>query len=348
MTILPGSGVPEGWRPVQPAMPPTTPNAVPPPAVPPLALSPPALPHVDWTPRAVPTPATAPIPQPTSGPSLRPAGRKVTGGELLHVAWELVQRDRALLVLPVLAFLTSLAALSIVLTPIGLAAWHSGDVAAFAGTAHVVVGWLLLTLSTAITVYFQAALVVIVNAMLDGRTVTLGEALRTATSRLPQILLWAVIAATVGTLLRLVGERGVAGVIVRVLGGLAWAIASFFVVPILVVEQVSPFDALRRSTTLITHTWGKALRAGIRFGLVQIGVTLAIVAFFGLGVLVWPTSVALAMMMLVLAVVAMVAASVVFATLAQTLNTVLYRYAAGLPVPGIDQSLLAGAIATKR
>ncbi len=279
---------------------------------------------------------------------MRLPGRKVTGGELLHVAWDIVQRDRALLVLPVLSFCASLAALSIVLTPIGLAAWHSGDVAAFAGTSHVVLGWLLLTISTAIAVYFQAALVVIVNAMMEGRAVSLGDALRTATSRLPQILLWAVIAATVGTVLRMLGERGVAGAVVRLIGGLAWAVASFFVVPILVVEQVSPFDALRRSTSLISHTWGKALRAGIRFGLVQVGVLLAIAACFIAGVMLWSVSAALGALVLVASVVATIAASVVFATLAQTLNTVLYRYAAGLPVPGIDQSLLAGAFAGKR
>jgi hypothetical protein len=183
--------------------------------------------------------------------------------------------------------------------------------------------------------------------MMEGRTVSLGDALRVAVSRLPQILLWAAIAATVGLVLRMIGERGITGAIVRLIGGLAWAIASFFVVPVLVVEQVSPFDALRRSTSLITHTWGKALRAGIRFGLVQVAAFLGLVVLFGLGIAMWSMSPALGGLLIATAVVGLIGASVVFATLSQALNTVLYRYAAGLPVPGVDESLLQGAFTAR-
>jgi hypothetical protein len=45
--------------------------------------------------------------------------------------------------------------------------------------------------------------------------------------------------------------------------------------------------------------------------------------------------------------VGVIAASVVFSTLSQVLNTVLYRYAAGLPVPGVDEALLHGAFTTR-
>jgi hypothetical protein len=79
------------------------------------------------------------------------------------------------------------------------------------------------------------------------------------------------LAATVGTILRLLEENfGWLGKLVISLVGVAWSIATFFVVPVIAYENVGPFDALKRSTTMMKNKWGESIGAGFSFGLVQL------------------------------------------------------------------------------
>ena len=47
----------------------------------------------------------------------------------------------------------------------------------------------------------------------------------------------------------------------------AWALASFFAVPLLAVENLSPGEVLQRSSSLIYKKWGEAVSAEFSFGL---------------------------------------------------------------------------------
>ena len=49
--------------------------------------------------------------------------------------------------------------------------------------------------------------------------------------------------------------------------GMAWGAATFFVVPVLVVEKVGPVDALKRSFAILKRTWGEMLTANFSIGL---------------------------------------------------------------------------------
>ena len=93
-----------------------------------------------------------------------------------------------------------------------------------------------------------------------------------ATSRLPQIIGYALIAATVGMILRWISERtGFIGQIIIGIVGVVWNIATFLVVPVLVTENIGPVDAIKRSAGLLRKTWGEQLIGvggiGIVFGL---------------------------------------------------------------------------------
>ena len=123
-----------------------------------------------------------------------------------------------------------------------------------------------------VTFYFQTALVGAAMIRLDGGDPTLRDGLRMATSRLPAIIGYALIAATVGMVLRWISERaGIVGVIIIGIIGFAWNIATFLVVPVLVTENVGPIEAIKRSGGLLRRTWGEQLIGvggiGIVFGL---------------------------------------------------------------------------------
>ncbi|MCP4418536.1 MAG: hypothetical protein GY805_18105, partial [Chloroflexi bacterium] len=141
---------------------------------------------------------------------------------------------------------------------------------------------------------------------------------------------YAVIAATVGTILRMISERsGAIGKLVVSLIGFVWTIATFLVVPVLVVEDVGPLDAVKRSASLLRETWGEQiagnLSVGLIFGIISflviiVGVPLVFVA-------VATGSVALIVTAVALIVLLLMGISLVSSTLSGIYTAAVYRYA---------------------
>jgi hypothetical protein len=61
-----------------------------------------------------------------------------------------------------------------------------------------------------------------------------------------------------------------------------WNLATFLVVPVLVVEDVGPFEAVKRSAQLLKRTWGEQivgnLSIGVFFGALTIAVFFLLIA----------------------------------------------------------------------
>ncbi len=53
--------------------------------------------------------------------------------------------------------------------------------------------------------------------------------------------------------------------VVRLIG-VAWTLASYFVVPVLAEEDLGPIEALRRSADLFRETWGEQVDGDLLFG----------------------------------------------------------------------------------
>jgi hypothetical protein len=164
---------------------------------------------------------------------------------------------------------------------------------------------------------------------LEGGDPTVRDGMRIATSHLPQIIGFALIAATVGMILRLISERaGFLGQIIIGFLGLAWTILTFLVVPVLVTENVGPVTAIKRSSALLRKTWGEQLIGaggiGLVFGLI---VFLAIFAGMGLTVLLAAVSGYLAIVAVVVTVLAVGAIALIGSALGGIYTASLYRYA---------------------
>ena len=182
-----------------------------------------------------------------------------------------------------------------------------------------------------VVIFFNAALVGAVNIRLHGGDPTLSDGFRIAFSHLPAILGWAAIAATVGLILQALRERGgVVGAIVSLIGNLAWSLITFLVVPVLVVEGVGPIEAIKRSGSLLSKTWGEQIVGSFSIGLV---IGLAMVGLIVLGGLVTYVLFSVAAALGVLAAVVLVIAVVILALIGSALsgifNIALYRYAVG-------------------
>jgi hypothetical protein len=163
--------------------------------------------------------------------------------------------------------------------------------------------------------------------LFDGNSTSVREGLAAAWRARRQIAVWAVVAATLGTILYILDEKfGVVGSLTRAVFNLAWALLTFFIVPVIVLDQRRSLRSqLRRSGSLFRETWGESVSAtlGVSFVFLLVslpGIVLGAVGYFMLnGVL--------ATGALVGGGGIVVAAIVGSQTASAIVRTALYRYA---------------------
>ena len=119
-----------------------------------------------------------------------------------------------------------------------------------------------------VIVFFNVGLVHCAKMILEGRETSVGEGIRFAQTRLGAIFGWAMLAATVGLILKSIQENsGSLGQIITGIIGMVWSIATFFVVPVIAYEDVDPIQAVKRSGEIMKDKWGESLGANFSFGL---------------------------------------------------------------------------------
>lgn len=281
-------------------------------------------------------------------------GRFARSLELARASWDVVRADKELLLLPVLSVAALFVILGSLAVPVAvLGGFTSGAVPGEPG-AGVMLGALLFYVAAYfITLFFNTALVGAALMRMDGEDPTLRDGLRIARERAVRILGYAVIAATVGLLLRAIEERvGWIGQVVVKLIGVGWTLATFLVVPVLVTRDLGPVEAVKESAGLLRRTWGENLIGnvglGLVFGLAYFG--LAIVAVALLVTAMQSGSAWLVGTVVVVGVTAFFALSALHATLQGVYSAALYRYATehSAPLPGFGPQLLEQAFGPKR
>ena len=111
--------------------------------------------------------------------------------------------------------------------------------------------------------------------------------------------------------------------------GLAWNVATYLVVPVLVVEGVGPVEAIKRSVDLLKRTWGEQIAGnfsiGLVFGLLSLLVVLLGVPAIALAAM--SESVALVVLAVLVLVLALVFMGLINSTLSGIYTAAVYQYA---------------------
>lgn len=160
------------------------------------------------------------------------------------------------------------------------------------------------------------------HAMYEG-TVSVRAGLAGAWEVKGRLLVWSIIAATVGAVLNSSqesGSRSSAGL--GALFGIAWTLLTFFIVPVIVFERAGLRDMFTRSASTFKDTWGET---PIGLGGVQLVSLVIALPAVGVGILIHNTVQPILGIAIVVAGVA--TAFLVSQTLQGVIKTALYMYA---------------------
>lgn len=267
---------------------------------------------------------------------------------LMGASWEVLKKDRELMLFPVLSSLAAALLMGSFVVPLGeegLRQFMSR--AGQNDPVFYICLFLFYFANSFILIFFNSAIIACALARMTGRDPTVAFGLRAAWRRLWQILLWALATSTVGFVLRLVEERvGIVGQIVVAVLGMAWSVTSFLVVPVLVHTGKGPIEAYTDSVSMLKQSWGEQIVGNVSFallfgilGVLPVGLVLA-VAITGSH---FATSTVIA-----LSVVYLLLLGLVQATLQAIYQAAVYCYAhTGSAPEGFDEQALANSFRLK-
>ncbi len=282
------------------------------------------------------------------------AGRFSRSWSLASSSWQVLKQDTQLMVFP---FVSAIASILVA----GAFALGAFGVVGYDGlsdldkhnvpNAYYLVGFAFYGCMYFVMFFCNAALVGAAMLRFDGKTPTVGDGWRIASARSGRILGYALIAATVGMVLRAIQERlGFVGRFVVGLLGVGWTVATAMVVPVLVSHDVGPIDAVKESAGLLKKTWGEnAIGKGglsLAFLVVYLVVIVGAVALAAASV--WLGSVALMVMVAIATVLALIFTALAHAALSGIYSAALYRFATtGSAGSGFDSGVLQTAFGRK-
>lgn len=266
-------------------------------------------------------------------------GRIGRSFQLVGQSYRILMQDKELMILPLISGLVIAAVVLSFAFGFGLDAArverHGPDV-------YLPV-FLMYVVTYAIGIFFQAAVVAGATERMRGGDPTVGSALAAAGRRLGPIVMWAFVSATVGMVIRAIHDRvGFVGKIIASLIGAAWSLATFFVVPVLVLEDRSIGESFTRSVRVFKQTWGETVMGGTSLGMAALCAWVTLVAIVGL------LAYVIGVMAVVVFGVGAIVLMIFFSALQGVYVASLYRFATeGQATSGFDTNLLEQAFVPK-
>jgi Family of unknown function (DUF6159) len=253
-------------------------------------------------------------------------GRIARGFRLARVALDVLASDRRLLALPMLSAFCALIAL--VATATLARRVHTGPEA----VQVIAPVWIAAYAISFLTIFFNVALVHVVAARWRGEPARLRDGIAAARRRVAAIAGWAVLTTTVGLLLQLV-ERltlGISQIVLGLVADVAWSVASFFVVPVLVVERRGPVRALRRSGQIVRERWAEGIGGVTPIALATLIVVLPLLGLVFIGLVLFVTGLAApGLLAMTGGAVAIVAVCIVSGAVSQIFTLAVFQHATG-------------------
>jgi hypothetical protein len=160
--------------------------------------------------------------------------------------------------------------------------------------------WIFLTymIGSIVVVFWNTAIIVSAHERLTGGDPTIMTGIKAAFSRIHIIILWGIIAGTVGLLLRIARDAisnnkkahpalKILAYIMMWMVEIAWWMYTFFIIPMIVLEKKGVREGLRDGRALFGKTWGENVTSGLGIGLITV---IGIVISLGISFLIFMIS----------------------------------------------------------
>jgi hypothetical protein len=246
-------------------------------------------------------------------------------------SWVLLKKDKEILIFPILSFFANLVSIVMIFV-FFLFVFFAGDINRFGAATNspnaVMISYLFTTYLSCIfiTIFFQAGIISVVKSRLENIDASFGDGMASAFDKIGKIFIWSIVAATIGLILRMIAEKSknMSKFIVFLIGA-SWSIATFFIAPVIIMENLSIKDSLKKSSSIINKTWGRVfvLNAGFDIYLILL-VFLGVAIFIGS---IYTSSLAIVTSTGVLVVLYFIVLAILSSTLSVVFKVVLYEYA---------------------
>jgi len=270
--------------------------------------------------------------------------RLSNGWTLAINSFKVLKENKQLIIFPVLSGISLVLIMgSFVLVFLGVNGWSDENLEDPGTVGNYLSLFLFYLVNYFIVVFFNMGLIHCTRLYFRGEEVSINAGLRFSLSRIGTIFSWAVFAATVGTILRIIQEEsGLIGKIITGIIGIVWNIATFFVVPVIAYEGLGPIAAFKRSSQLMKQKWGESLGATFSFGLIQfLAMIVLIIPLFFIGNMIHPIGgIALAIMGVFIIATIFSAAQTIFVS-------AVYHNINDEPVKHFNQQMIDGLFQKK-
>ena len=272
---------------------------------------------------------------------------------LMGASWRVLMLDKELLLFPLLSLIaTALVTVTFFVPLAQTQLWPFPDETASQAddVRYAITLFLFYVCSYFTVVFFNASLIAAVHLRLTGKDPTLMDGMRGAWARKGELFAWTLLAATVGLILSSMKDKakGWTSLFVSA-AGLAWNLATFFVVPILVIDGKGPMEAIQESAATLKRTWGEELVGGISYGGISSLLALPAIAIvlFGVGYILHDALLH-GLLLIGSALVYVFMLSLTMTALSSIFHVAVYHYARTGSVPlGFDAALLQSAFVKK-
>jgi hypothetical protein len=191
------------------------------------------------------------------------------GWELTRKSGIVLKENRSLMVFPILALITSIIFVILVFSPfVGYLVANADNQISSNSLEYAIIALCVISayLTAIATIFFNVALSAAAIEAFEDRPASVKIGVAKAWQRKKQIVGWAFVTTTVGLLLRLIAEKVPGGALLEVIGGFAWAVASWFVIPSLAVEGKGPWQSLKSSARTVKERWGQGVVGVVAIG----------------------------------------------------------------------------------
>ncbi len=262
-----------------------------------------------------------------------------------------MKSDKSLLAFPIISVVAAIITMIIFFG--GGAAMAVAIGSPWGALPLVIIGAYLLTV---VGVFSSVALASCATEALEGRDTTVGQGIRAARGRMKVIFAWAAVALFVGALIAVIQSLlqevagGIASAIFGGLAGFAWAVATFFVIPVIALDGLGPKEALKTSAHVVKERWGEGVVGSSAIGLITFFVAiLPAFAMMVLGFVLAGSSAVGGGLLITIGVLVFVIAMLFQSTITAVFRVALYRYATeGDVIGGFDREALESAFVPKK